>query len=64
MSTQNWNGITGGMKKYGSMYGNVPLAINFKPRVRCLSLRIYDGEGSSRPTIVTLEMEEIVRNLS
>lgn len=38
------------------MYGVGPLATNFNPWDRCLSMRVADEERPSRPVILTADM--------
>ncbi|KAI5408507.1 hypothetical protein KIW84_054377 [Lathyrus oleraceus] len=59
-----WIGTIDRKRKNEKFYGVGSLAANYTTRNRSLFTRIEDGEGLSRPPILTPEMEETIRQLA
>ncbi|KAI5419303.1 hypothetical protein KIW84_043466 [Lathyrus oleraceus] len=59
-----WSLVTGGKGRNGCFFGVGPLADNYRTRDRTLFDRVASGEGTSRPTQLTHEMMETVRQLA
>lgn len=59
-----WSLATRGKGRNGCFFGVGPLAGNYRTGDRTLFNRVSDGEGTSRPTQLTPEMMETVRQLA
>ncbi|CAL5205242.1 unnamed protein product [Lathyrus oleraceus] len=59
-----WSLVTGGKGRNGCFFGVGPLAGNYRTGDRTLFDRVASGEGTSRPTQLTPEMMETVRQLA
>ncbi|CAK8540880.1 unnamed protein product [Lathyrus sativus] len=61
---QTWYDAARRKRKNGRVYGAGGYAKTIKRRDRTFRMRLDDGEGSSRPPILTADMLETVRNLT
>ncbi|CAK8563849.1 unnamed protein product [Lathyrus sativus] len=61
---KTWYDATRGKRKNGRVYGAGGYAKTIKRRDRTFMMRLDNGEGSSRPPILTADMLETVRNLT